>query len=243
MAGHSKFKNIMHRKDAQDKKKAKLFTRAVKEIIVAARSGVPDPESNPRLRAAINTAKQINLPKDKIDKAISKSTIQSETTQYQEVLYEGYGPGGLVLIVQAFTDNKNRTTSEIRAAFNKNCGVLGEPGSVRYMFNKISYIVYRNQDVNTEDIINASIDMGVEDVIIKSQDIEILSDASKCFGIYEALAEKFGQPYTSEILWVPNTSIKLSGDKYEKASKLLEALDSLYDTQCIYSNLEKLSIK
>ena len=236
MAGHSKFKNIMHRKGAQDKKRAKAFTRAVKEIIVAAKTGMPDPNFNPRLRTAIITAKQANLPKDKIDNAIKKATSATDGVNYEEIRYEGYGPGGVAIIVETLTDNKNRTASDVRSTFSKNEGALGEQGSVGYMFKKVGSIVYEEKNIDKNEIIEVAIELEVDDCIDDDDIIEILCSTEKYSEISENLENKFGKPLESEIKWVSDIMVELDEENSEKVLKLLDALDNLDDVQSVNSN-------
>ncbi|RST69791.1 YebC/PmpR family DNA-binding transcriptional regulator [Candidatus Aquarickettsia rohweri] len=241
MAGHSKFKNIMHRKGAQDKKRAKAFTRAVKEIIVAAKSGMPDPNFNPRLRTAITAAKQANLPKDKIDNAIKKATSADNDVNYDEIRYEGYGPGGVAIIVETLTDNKNRTASEVRAAFSKNGGALGEPGSVGYMFKKVGSITYEESNLDKNQLIDDAIEFEADDCTEKGNFIEIITNTEKYSEISDSLENKFGKPFESQVKWVADTLVELDGEKSEKVFKLLEVLDNLDDVQSVHSNHKFLS--
>src|ERR1700682_6071033 len=164
MAGHSQFKNIMHRKGAQDKKRAKVFTKIIRELTTAARSGLPDPNSNPRLRAAITAAKQANMPKDTVDRAIKRGSGAEGGEAYDEVRYEGYGPGGVAVIVEALTDNRNRTASEVRAAFAKASGALGETNSVSFLFSKIGSIVYPAKTGTSDALFEAAVEAGAENV-------------------------------------------------------------------------------
>ncbi len=241
MAGHSKFKNIMHRKGAQDKKRAKAFTRAVKEIIVAAKSGMPDPNFNPRLRTAITAAKQANLSKDKIDNAIKKATSADNDVNYDEIRYEGYGPGGVAIIVETLTDNKNRTASEVRAAFSKNGGALGEPGSVGYMFKKVVSITYEESNLDKNQLIDDAIEFEADDCTEKGNFIEIITNTEKYSEISDSLENKFGKPFESQVKWVADTLVELDGEKSEKVFKLLEVLDNLDDVQSVHSNHKFLS--
>ena len=241
MAGHSKFKNIMHRKGAQDKKRAKAFTRAVKEIIVAAKSDMPDPNFNPRLRTAITAAKQANLPKDKIDNAIKKATSADNDVNYDEIRYEGYGPGGVAIIVETLTDNKNRTASEVRAAFSKNGGALGEPGSVGYMFKKVGSITYEESNLDKNQLIDDAIEFEADDCTEKGNFIEIITNTEKYSEISDSLENKFGKPFESQVKWVADTLVELDEEKSEKVFKLLEALDNLDDVQSVHSNHKFLS--
>ncbi|WPX96263.1 YebC/PmpR family DNA-binding transcriptional regulator [Candidatus Bandiella euplotis] len=237
MAGHSKFKNIMHRKGAQDNRRAKAFTRVVKEIIVAVKSGMPDPNFNPRLRAAITAAKQVNLPKDKIDSAIKKAISGNDGVDYEEVKYEGYAPGGVALIVEALTDNRNRTASEVRAAFSKFGGALGEQGSVGYLFRRVGLIVYDDSgDIDKDNLIEYALELEVEDCLEEEGCMEILCSVEKYPEISEKLEQKFGKPIESEIKWVADLMVDLDEDKSVKILKLVEALDNLDDVQSVSGN-------
>ncbi len=231
----------MHRKGAQDKKRAKAFTRAVKEIIVAAKSGMPDPNFNPRLRTAITAAKQANLPKDKIDNAIKKATSADNDVNYDEIRYEGYGPGGVAIIVETLTDNKNRTASEVRAAFSKNGGALGEPGSVGYMFKKVGSITYEESNLDKNQLIDDAIEFEADDCTEKGNFIEIITNTEKYSEISDSLENKFGKPFESQVKWVADTLVELDGEKSEKVFKLLEVLDNLDDVQSVHSNHKFLS--
>jgi YebC/PmpR family DNA-binding regulatory protein len=237
MAGHSKFKNIMHRKGAQDNKKAKAFTRVVKEIIVAVKSGLPDPNFNPRLRAAITSAKQVNLPKDKIDGAIKKAISGNDGVDYEEIKYEGYAHGGVALIVETLTDNRNRTASEVRAAFTKHGGVLGEQGSVGYMFHRMGSIVYEDAgSFNKDQLMEYAIELEVDDCLEEDGYVEITCSVEKYSEVSEKLEQKFGQPVESEIKWVADTMIDLDEVQSEKLLKLINTLDNLDDVQSVSGN-------
>ena len=237
MAGHSKFKNIMHRKGAQDNKRAKAFTRVVKEIIVAVKSGLPDPNFNPRLRAAITSAKQVNLPKDKIDGAIKKAISGNDGVDYEEIKYEGYAHGGVALIVETLTDNRNRTASEVRAAFTKHGGVLGEQGSVGYMFNRMGSIVYEDVGSFSKDqLMEYAIELEVDDCVEEDGYVEITCSVEKYSEVSEKLEQKFGQPVESEIKWVADTMIDLDEVQSEKLLKLINTLDNLDDVQSVSGN-------
>src|SRR5579884_3632902 len=175
MAGHSQFKNIMHRKGAQDAKRAKIFPKILREIITASKTGIPDPATNPRLRAAVIKARQENMPRDKIEDAIKRGSGQINTENYEEVRYEGYGPGGVAVIVEALTDNRNRTASEVRAAFTKAGGSLGETGSVGFMFDHVGEIVYPVAAASTDDMLEAAIEAGASDVESDAENHVVIS--------------------------------------------------------------------
>ena len=253
MAGHSKFKNIMHRKGAQDNKRSKAFTRAVKEIIVAVKSGLHDPNFNPRLRGAIAAAKQVNLPKDKIDGAIKKAISGNDGVDYEEIRYEGYAPGGVALIVETLTDNRNRTASEVRAAFTKHGGVLGEQGSVGYMFNRMGSILYpvsfKNSSsemsetsgihgnlIDKDQLIECAIELGVDDCLEEEDCVEIICSVEKYSEVSEKLEQKFGQPAESEIKWVADIMMDLNEEQSAKILKLVNVLDNLDDVQSVSGN-------
>ena len=235
MAGHSKFKNIMHRKGAQDKKRAKIFTRAIKEITVAAKSS-PDPNANPRLRAALTAAKQVNLPKDKIDNAIKKATSDSDGVNYEESRYEGYAPGGIALIVEALTDNKNRTAGEIRSTFGKYGGTLGEQGSVSYLFKKMGSIIYEIDKIDKVQLMEEAIELEADDCLEEDGYMEILCSIEKYPEISEKLEVKFGKSTESELKWIAETTITLDDEKGENVLKLIDALDSIDDVQSVSGN-------
>ncbi len=238
MAGHSKFKNIQHRKGAQDKKRAKIFTRLVREIITAAKSGQPDPEFNPRLRTAIITAKYMNLPKERIDKAIaSGSGDDDSSTTYHEIRYEGYASGGVPIIVEALTDNKNRTASDVRASFNKYGGNLGETGCVSFMFDRLGIIIYDSITLDESQLLEGAIDIGAIDA--ESNEISsIFYTSVEDFNVVISHAiEKFGVPSEACIGWRPQTPHNIDDqEKYEKISKLINALEEIDDVQQVFSS-------
>lgn len=235
MAGHSKFKNIMHRKGAQDKKRAKVFTKAMREIFVAAKSG-PDPSMNSRLRHAISDAKNVNLPKDKIDAAIKRATSKSESDNYHELRYEGYGPCGIPFIIEAISDNKHRTGGDVRAAFNKYGGTLGEQNSVHFMFKHFGQFIYENQAHAYDDFLNTSIELELDECNVHENDVELLCEPSDFHRIKESLLQKYEIIPTSTILWLPQNPVSLTDDEKDKVTKFINALDALDDVQNIYGN-------
>jgi YebC/PmpR family DNA-binding regulatory protein len=212
MAGHSKFANIKHRKGAQDKKRAKLFTKLLREITVAAKTGHADADFNPRLRSAIIEARGNNVPKDKIDAAIKKATSDAEGENFEEIRYEGYAPGGIAIIVEALTDNRNRTASEVRSAFSKAGGALGETGSVNFMFDHIGMIQFSKEVASEEEMFEASLEAGADEVFSEVRD---------------NLIAKYGDPKTAKLAWRPNTPSEISD--LEQAQKLIKMIDSLED--------------
>lgn len=238
MAGHSKFKNIMHRKGAQDKKRAKMFTKLVKEIYVAAKSGLPDANSNPRLRAAINAARAANMPKDRIENAISKATNPGEADNFEEIRYEGYGPGGVAIIVEALTDNRNRTASDVRAAFTKHNGTLGETGSVSFMFSRVGIITYPANKGSAEVFLDAAIEFGANDSISDEETHEIICDPENFNDVRESFEQKFGAYLSAEITWKPNDTVMLNEENAEKIIKLVDVLEDNDDVQSVVGNFE-----
>jgi YebC/PmpR family DNA-binding regulatory protein len=238
MAGHSKFKNIMHRKGAQDKKRAKIFTRLIKEIIVAAKSGLPDPAANPRLRSAILAARSENLPKDKIEAAIKRGAGSTESDNYEEIHYEGYGVGGVAFIVEALSDNRNRTASDVRAAFTKCGGNLGEHGSVGFMFNKIGEILYPLSVATADAMLDAAIEAGAEDVENDDELHRILTPIEELHATLNALEIRFGDPKSARIIWQPHIFAPLDAEKAQSVLKLIDLLEDLDDVQEVTTNME-----
>jgi YebC/PmpR family DNA-binding regulatory protein len=239
MAGHSKFKNIQHRKGAQDKKRAKLFTRLVREILTAARSGAPDPNLNPRLRTAMAAARTQNLPKERIDKALSQAANPGVGDNYDEIRYEGFAHGGFAIIIEALTDNKNRTASEVRSAFTKQGGNLGETGSVNFMFDKLGIIQFPVNVASSEAIFEAAVDVGANDAESDDEYHTIYTAVEDLGQITEKLTAKFGAPEDSYLGWKPQDTIMI--DELEKAEKILKLIDVLEDNddvQRVYSNHE-----
>jgi YebC/PmpR family DNA-binding regulatory protein len=237
MAGHSQFKNIMHRKGKQDKIRAKNFSKLSREITVAAKAGIPDPAANSRLRLAIQNARAENLPKDNIERAIKKA-MGGEGDNYDAVRYEGYGPGGVAVIVEALTDNRNRTASNVRASFAKYGGNLGETGSVSFMFNRVGEILYPAAKASGDAMLEAAIDAGADDV--QSGDTgHIITCAFESIGdVSSALAAKFGDAETVKVVWKPQTMTPLDQEKAESLMKLVDALDDDDDVQVVFSNAD-----
>lgn len=236
MAGHSKFKNIQHRKGAQDKKRAKIFTKLVRDIIAAAQNGT-DPSSNARLRGAIIAAKAQNLPKERIEKALK--TDDNDATNYVEMRYEGFAPGGIAIIVEASTDNKNRTASEVRFAFSKFGGNLGETGSVNFMFDHVGMIHYPSSIASAEEIFEASIEAGASDVESDEEVHIIYTEVSSFSDVVEFMTNKYGPAEEAYIGWKPQNVIEV--DDKERAEKLLKMIDALEDSddvQNVFGNYE-----
>ena len=237
MAGHSKFKNIMHRKGAQDKKRAKIFAKLAKEITVAAKLGTPDPDMNPRLRLAVKAAKSQNMPNDNIARAIKKSE-ESGGDNYEEIRYEGFGPGGVGVIVEALTDNKNRTAGEVRATFSKNGGNLGETGSVAFMFDQVGAIEYPIEAGDAETIFEAAIEAGAEDVETTEDGHMIYCATDELHTVATELEKSLGENKSAELTWKPQNNIDLDEEKGTTLIKLLDALEDSDDVQKVYANFE-----
>lgn len=237
MAGHSKWANIQHRKGRQDAKRSKIFSKLSKEITIAAKMGAPDPEFNPRLRLAIQAAKAQSMPKDNIERAIKKSTSADEAN-FEEVRYEGFGPEGVGVIVEALTDNRNRAAGEIRSIFSKNGGNLGETGSVSFMFELVGYIEYPASTASEEEMLEAAIDAGAEDVVSSDDVHEIYCAFDQLGDVSAALEKRFGEAQAAKPLWRPQNTVPISGDKAETLMKLMNALDDCDDVQNVYANFD-----
>jgi YebC/PmpR family DNA-binding regulatory protein len=237
MAGHSQFKNIMHRKGRQDKVRSKLFGKLAREITVSAKLGLPDPAFNPRLRAAILAARAENMPKDNIDRAVKKAS-GSDTDHYDEIRYEGYGPGGVAVIVEALTDNRNRTAGEVRAIFTKNGGNLAETGAVSFMFNHVGAVEYDAKVASADQMLEAAIDAGAEDVTSNEDGHQVITTPETLNDVAKALEAKFGEPRKSLMLWKPQNTVALDDEAGEKILKLMESLDDSDDVQNVYANFE-----
>ncbi len=238
MAGHSQFKNIMHRKGAQDAKKAKIFTKLTREIIVAARTGQPDPNFNPRLRSAILAARAANMTKDKIESAIKKGSTPAGGENYDEMRYEGYGPGGIAIIVDALTDNRNRTAGDIRSLFTKCGGTMGETGSVSFMFERIGFIQYPAAKAKEEEMFDAIVEAGAEDSKSDDSVHEIYTTMEKFNEVKENLIKKFGDPETAKLAWQPKNTVPVDGENAEKLLKLIDLLEDNDDVQNVTANFE-----
>ena len=235
MSGHSKFKNIMYRKGAQDKKRSKLFSKLSKEITVAAKMGLPDPDMNPRLRSAIATARAHSMPKDNIERAVRKSQA-GEGDDYEEVRYEGFGPGGVALIVDALTDNRNRTVAEVRTIFSKNGGHLGESGSVNYLFERKGLIIYPAAAADEETVFEAALEAGAENVESDDEVHEIYTAADDLHEVGKSLEAALGEPQSAKLIWHAGDQIDLDEENAGKLLKLLDALDDDDDVQEVSGN-------
>lgn len=236
MAGHSQFKNIMHRKGAQDKKRAKIFTKLAREITVSAKIS-DDINSNPRLRAAIAAARAQNMPKDNIDRAIKKATGAGEGDNYEEVRYEGYGTAGVAVIVEALTDNRNRTASEVRAAFAKSGGNLGETGSVGFMFNRLGEIVYPADTANADEIFEAALEAGAANVESDENSHVVDTELEDLNAVREALTEKFGDPESAKMVFRAVTEAEITVDQAQSIMKLVDVLEDNDDVQNVWTNV------
>ncbi|CAA7625614.1 YebC/PmpR family DNA-binding transcriptional regulator [Magnetospirillum sp. UT-4] len=239
MAGHSQFKNIMHRKGAQDAKRAKVFTKLIRELTVAAKTGQPDPNANPRLRAAIQAARAANMPKDTVERAIKRGAGGEDGANYEEVRYEGYGPGSVAIIVEALTDNRNRTASEVRSAFSKNGGALGESNSVSFMFDRIAAIHYPAGATSAEDMFEAALEAGADNVESGEDGHEITCAPDDLGAVRDALESKFGTPEYARLDWRPQTSVPVADeDTARTLMKLLDVLEDNDDVQRVQANFE-----
>ena len=237
MAGHSQFKNIMHRKGAQDKKRAKVFTRLIRELQVAVKSGT-DSDSNPRLRAAMLAARAANMPKDNIDRVLKKAEGGGDDANFDEIRYEGYGPGGVALIVDTVTDNRNRTASEVRSAFTKYGGNLGESNSVAFMFDRVGQLIYPVAAASADDMFEAALEAGADDVESAEESHEITCAPEDFNAVREALDTRFGAPEEAGLTWKPRNTVALDEDKAATLLKLLDVLDDNDDVQSVSANFE-----
>jgi YebC/PmpR family DNA-binding regulatory protein len=237
MSGHSKFKNIQFRKDAQDKKRSKVFSKLSRDIMLAAKQGLPDPTANARLRLAITTARAESMPKDNIDRAIKKA-IGGETDSFEDIRYEGFGPGGVGIIVEVLTDNRNRAAASVRTIFGKNGGNLGESGSVAFMFDRVGEIAYPASAGDEDEVMDAAIEAGAEDVESDADGHLITSAFEDLSAVAEALEAKLGPPMSAAAVWRAKTTTPVSAADAASLMKLLEALEDDDDVQDVYSNAE-----
>ena len=237
MAGHSQFKNIMHKKGKQDAIRSKLFSKLAREITVAAKSGLPDPNMNARLRAAVLAAKAENMPKDNIDRAIKKAS-GADSENYDEVRYEGYAPGGVAVIIEALTDNRNRTAGEVRSYFTKAGGALAETGAVSFMFDRVGMIEFNKKVASEDMMMEAAIEAGADDVSSTDETHEIITSVESLRDVAKALEEKFGDTRKAALVWRPQNTIKVDDEAGEKILKLINALEDNDDVQNVYANFE-----
>ena len=237
MAGHSQFKNIMHKKGKQDAVRSKLFSKLAREITVAAKLGLPDPSMNARLRSAVIAARQENMPKDNIERAIKKASGADAET-YDEVRYEGYAPGGVAIIIEALTDNRNRTAGEIRSYFTKSGGAMAETGAVAFMFDHIGRVEYDGKAGTEDAMMEAAIEAGADDVVSTEEGFEVLTSLEGLRDVSKALEAKFGEPRRASLIWRPQTSVPVDDEAGEKILKLVGALEDNDDVQNVYANFE-----
>ncbi len=238
MAGHSKWANIQHRKKAQDAKRGKIFTKMIREITVAARQGGDDPDANPRLRLAIDRALSVNMPKDRIEKAAARGAGTDEAVAYEEARFEGYGPGGIAIMADCMTDNRNRTVSEIRHAFNKHGGNLGTDGCVAFMFQQRGVMIFP-PETDEDALMEAALEAGAEDVVSHEDgSFEVLTTPEAFTDAREALTAAGLAPADAEVTMRPDSTSELSGEEGAKAARLLERLEDLDDVQAVYTNAE-----
>ena len=238
MAGHSQFKNIMYRKGAQDKKRAKLFAKLGRELMVAAKEGGPDQSGNPRLRSAIATARSNNMPKDNIDRAIARGSGDSDGANFEEIRYEGYGPGGVALIVEVLTDNRNRTASEVRSAFSKFNGNLAETGAVSFLFDRIGEIRYEDSAVDSDTVFEAALEAGADNVESAEEAHVIHCQPENLHVMAEVLEGELGEPQTTQLIWRPQTTVSLDEGNASTLLRLLDTLDDNDDVQSVSANYE-----
>jgi YebC/PmpR family DNA-binding regulatory protein len=237
MAGHSQFKNIMHRKGKQDAIRSRLFSKLAREVTVAAKTGLPDPEKNPRLRLAVQNARAENMPKDNIERAIKKA-LGGDADTYEAIRYEGYGPGGVAIIVEALTDNRNRSASNVRSLFAKYGGNLGETGSVAFMFNRAGEITYKAKAGSADQVMEAAIEAGADDVQSDESGHVILCAFESIGEVTQALSAKLGEAETVKVVWKPQTVTPVDEETAQSLMKLIDSLDEDDDVQNVFTNFE-----
>ncbi|HSZ74506.1 MAG TPA: YebC/PmpR family DNA-binding transcriptional regulator [Rhizomicrobium sp.] len=235
MAGHSQYKNIMFRKGRQDKERSKLFSKLAREITVASKAGLPDPNHNPRLRTAILAAKAQSMPKDNIERAIKKGQ-GGDAENYDEIRYEGYGPGGVAIIVEALTDNRNRTSADVRSTFSKYGGVMGETNSVSFMFNRLGAIAYPLDKGSEDAMLELAIEVGADECVTGEAEHEFLTSVENFISVRDALEAKLGPAQSAAITWRPQNMVELKDEAGEQLVKLVETLDDHDDVQNVYGN-------
>ena len=238
MAGHSKFKNIMYRKGAQDKKRAKVFTKLIREITVAARAGVTEPEKNPRLRSAVSAANSANMPKDTIERAILRGGDNQKGDAFEEICYEGFSSGGVSVIIDALTDNRNRAAAEIRSCFSKHGGHLGEAGNVSHMYAKVGLIHYSSDEKKSSESFDKASDLGAEDVVIDNLGCDVFCQTGIFHDLRSDLEKIFGSPDSAGLSWKAKNLITIGESDAQKVIGLIEELDSLEDVQSVYSDYD-----
>ncbi len=237
MAGHSQFKNIMYRKGAQDAKRAKIFAKLAREITVAAKSGLPDPKQNPRLRNAIINARSENMPNDRIKKALLKASSNDSSENYTEIRYEGFGNNGISIIIETLTDNKNRTASEVRSILTKNGGNLGETGAVSFNFQQVAEISFENSFAKKDELINFAIENGAVDILEEEKVFKILCNPNQFGNLRKLLEERFIEPNTAKLIWTPINLIETNLDEAKKLFNIIDSLEENDDVQNVYTNI------
>jgi YebC/PmpR family DNA-binding regulatory protein len=237
MAGHSQFKNIMHKKGKQDAMRSKLFGKLAREITVSAKMGLPDPTMNPRLRAAIIAARAENMPKDNIERAIKKAA-GNDGENFEDFRYEGYGPGGVAFIVEGMTDNRNRTAADIRSYFTKSGGNMAENGAVSFMFDRLGHVAYGAEAASEDAMLEAAIEAGADDVQSTSEGHDIYCEPNALAEVAKALESRFGEPRKTKIIWRPQNNVAVNDEAGEKLVKLMENLEEHDDVQEVYANFE-----
>jgi YebC/PmpR family DNA-binding regulatory protein len=238
MSGHSKWSTIKRKKGAADAKRGKIFTKLIRELSTAARIGGVDIDANPRLRLVVDKAKGANMPKDNIQRAIAKGAGNLEVEQYEEGVYEGYGPGGVAILCETLSDNKNRTVGEVRHALTKNGGSLGQSGCVAYLFDKKGMVSFAAGGTDSDSLMEAALDAGAEDVVEAADGIDVVTGAGEFEAVRDALARAGFETEASEITMQPSTSVKLQGQEAERMLRLMDALEDLDDVQNVYANFE-----
>ena len=238
MAGHSQFKNIMYRKGAQDAKRARQFARLAREITVAAKAGGPDAAMNPRLRTAVAAARAANMPKDNIERAVGKGAGGGDGADFTEMRYEGYGPGGVAIIVEALTDNRNRTAAEVRAAFSKHAGALGETGSVNFLFDRLGVVRYPAAAAAADDLFEAAAEAGADDVESGEDGHEVRCPPAALHELRDALAARFGEPASARVEWAPRSTVAIDEERAAALFRMLDALEDNDDVQSVSANYE-----
>jgi len=237
VAGHSQFKNIMHKKGKQDAIRSKIFSKLAREITVSAKLGMPDPAMNPRLRAAVLAARAENMPKDNIERAIKKAS-GGDSENYDEIRYEGYGPGGVAIIVEALTDNRNRTASDVRSYFTKAGGNLAETGAVSFMFDRVGLVAFDAGVANADAMLEAAIEAGADDVSSSENGHEVICSQGDLAEVAATLEAKFGAPRAAKLVWRPQNAISVDDETGEKLLRLMDTLDEHDDVQNVYANFE-----
>ena len=238
MSGHSKWASIRHKKGANDAKRGKLFTKVIKEITVAARMGGGDENSNPRLRAALLKAKSANMPKDNVDRAIKKGTGELEGVNYEELTYEAYGPGGVAILINCLTDNRNRTAADVRSILTKNGGNMGEAGCVSYLFQRKGVIAVDSQTYSEDEVFEAALEAGADDVLLEGEQLEVITPADGYHAVLAAFESAGFEVEESHLTMRAQTSVELPESKLESLEKLIDALEDLDDVQEVHSNAE-----